>query len=597
MYAILRLLVKALRIAGASFFVLQFVLLDVALGGLSAWVHRTGCLRAAAASIALWGVLLAIARTSRLTRTAVAVFAATLLVLQAFVYRVVHVPFDLQVAEAARHSYAVIRPVLGRMAPAVLGSIVVVGGIELALLTVLRWDMRWSRRSALGATLATTVSVAIAPDARFTALDMRAIHALTVVRHRPPPHVQGAIALPTLHSSRREMPDVLFVLTESIRAADYVPRGPEATAPEAATAAPDRFELEELRAISSYTAVSLSAIITGRSQEGRRDDILDAPNLFDFAHATRADVGYYSAQSRETFETKDVRAAVDHFLTLETLAGHDIDDDSEWVEKPLDRMVIDRFVAELPSRPHPTATVLHLYGTHAPYYFEDAHAKFLPYERAVGWSGLPKLRNAYRNAILEQDQQVARAVREFVAYAGARPWIVVFTSDHGEAFGEHSAIHHGQNLYDEQVQVPGWIAAGNGALEDSEKRALESHRRRFVTHLDLLPTLLDAMGLLDNFSVRAHAERLAGHSLLRPYAPRGAIPVTNCTGMFPCPLNTWGIFAEDHKLVAQAWDAEWRCLDVANVERLVPLSDPACVSMSDASRRLFPTLPNGRPNR
>src|SRR5262249_30572455 len=151
----------------------------------------------------------------------------------------------------------------------------------------------------------------------------------------------------------------------------------------------------------------------------------------------------------------------------------DVDDDSEWVKKPLDRMVIDRFIAELPNRPHPSATVLHLYGTHAPYYFADEGAKFRPFERSVGWSSMPKLRNAYKNAIAEQDKQVARAVRAFTAHAGNRPWFVIFTSDHGESFGEHGAIHHGQNLYDEQVRVPGWIAAGQGALTEKEERALE----------------------------------------------------------------------------------------------------------------------------
>lgn len=100
----------------------------------------------------------------------------------------------------------------------------------------------------------------------------------------------------------------------------------------------------------------------------------------------------------------------------------------------------------------------------------------------------------------------------------------------------------------------------------------------------LLPTMLDALGLLENFSVREHAGRMSGDSLLRPYRPRGPIPVTNCTLMFPCPLNTWGLFADDHKLIAQAWDADWRCLDASGGEHLVSRDD-------------LPLLPNGSPNR
>ena len=53
-----------------------------------------------------------------------AMFAASLLVLQAFVHRFVHVPLDVQVAESARHMFGVIRPVLGRMFPAAAGAMV-----------------------------------------------------------------------------------------------------------------------------------------------------------------------------------------------------------------------------------------------------------------------------------------------------------------------------------------------------------------------------------------------------------------------------------------------------------------------------------------
>jgi hypothetical protein len=584
------------RLVLAAFFVSQFVLLDIALGGARSWLERPGSLRAAFASIAIWTALLVLGRASRLVRGVVAALAATLIVLQVLVYRVVHVPLDLQVAESARHMFGVIRSVLVRMAPGAAVAIAIVLAVEVVLLRSLRG--RSTRRVRLALVLVAIFAVWMGPEPRLATPEVRAAHALVVLRHRrPPPPMAGAIMLPPLHSTRREMPEMLFVLTESVRSADWVASGPEATAPASVEVTPDRFELDELRAISSYTAVSLSALITGRTQEGRREDILEAANLFDFAHAASADVGYYSAQSRETFETKDVRAAVDHFVTLETLAGHDVDDDAEWVVKPLDRMIVDRFVFELAARPRPSVTVLHLYGTHAPYYFEDATARFTPFERAVGWAGMPKLRNAYRNAIVEQDRQIARAIRAFVAHAGERPWLVVFTSDHGESFGEHSAIHHGQNLYDEQVHVPGFIAVGNGALTDDERRALAEHRGRFVTHLDLLPTMLDALGLLDNFSVKGHAERMSGHSLLRPHRPRDPVPVTNCTLMFPCPLNTWGLFGEDHKLVAQVWDAGWRCLGASGGEHDVPMSDPACVKLNEASRRHFPLLPNGAPNR
>src|SRR4029078_9852796 len=125
---------------------------------------------------------------------------------------------------------------------------------------------------------------------------------------------------------------------------------------------------------------------------------------------------------------------------------------------------------------------------------------FTPWERTVTWSSMPALHNAYRNAIFEQDHSVAQVVRWFWGAQGSSPHVVVFTSDHGEAFGEHGAIHHGQNLYDEQIHVPGFIAA-RGLLWAEEARALEGAKGEFVTHFDVLPTILDALGVLDHFAI------------------------------------------------------------------------------------------------
>jgi hypothetical protein len=425
--------------------------------------------------------------------------------------------------------------------------------------------------------------------------ELRAVHALTALRREPARSRVTSVPMPPLHVETAELPAVLLVLTESVRADDY----DLATSSETAEATRGRVDLVQMRAVSSYTAVSVSALLTARSQEGARDAILAAPNLFDFAKAARdtrgrrAHVAYYSAQSEEVFETKDVRTAVDSFVTVETLLGRPLDDDEEIVKQPLDQMIVDRFVADLWKMPKSVVAVLHLIGTHAPYHFGDADARFAPWDRTVAWSRLAPLRNASRNAIVAQDRAIARAVRAFEEHAKGAPWLVVYTSDHGEAFGEHGAIHHGQNLYDEQVHVPAWIT---GSLAT---RALSENAGAFVTHLDVLPTVLDAMGLWDNFAVRGARDKMAGRSLLRPLGRAEPIPVTNCTGMFPCPVNTWGVFHGDRKLVAQTWDGGWTCLAIEPGigEVAASADDSSCARLREASRVTFPRLPNGQPNR
>jgi arylsulfatase A-like enzyme len=60
--------------------------------------------------------------------------------------------------------------------------------------------------------------------------------------------------------------------------------------------------------------------------------------------------------------------------------------------------------------------------------------------------------------------------------------ILIITSDHGEAFGEHGAQTHGTTLYEEELRVPLLIR-----IPSRRARKVE----QLVTLLDLGPTVLD----------------------------------------------------------------------------------------------------------
>jgi arylsulfatase A-like enzyme len=357
-----------------------------------------------------------------------------------------------------------------------------------------------------------------------------------------------------------------------------------------------------MRAIASYTAVSLSAIVTGRTQRGDRDAIANAPTMFELVRAVKAgerspEIAYFSAQASTVFE-RDVKPATDRFVSLETLVGHAVDDEDSVIDEGVDRLLAARFRDELPSLRAPYFAMLHFAGTHAPYFVNDDDAPFRPYSRTVAWSKMDALHRAYQNAIHEQDKSIAACVRAFVSAqeAAGSPWMIVFTSDHGEAFGEHGAIHHGQSLYEEQIHVPAWVAFGGGALGESEARNLFAHETANVTHLDILPTILDAYGVLHAFAMRPYASALRGESLLAPVRDdRAPIAMTNCTAMFPCPLDTWGVLDGDYALEAQAWDDDWRCVRFSTGEESV--RSARCDALRAASTREFPTMPNGRANR
>jgi len=391
----------------------------------------------------------------------------------------------------------------------------------------------------------------------------------------------------------RDPASVLFVITESVRASDYH----AGVAPRVAALLPERVELGRMRAVASYTSLSVAALFTGRAPTDALADRTETPTVFDYARASGLRTAYLGAHLASVFEGREVRGALDVFVTLETLVGRPLDDEEEVLHLGLDRMLAARALADLPRLTGPSFVVLHFAGTHAPYFVDPSDAPFVPYDDAISWQNLPRLHNAYKNAIHGQDALVAACVEAFIDARKGAPWVVVFTSDHGEAFGEHAAIHHGQNLYDEQLRVPAFLAHGAGGLDGAQDTALHAGAARASTHLDLVPTLLDAVGVLDAPALAPHVARLAGRSLLRSHPTLAPLPISNCTSLFPCPLDTWGMLGEDRKLVAQPWDGTWRCTRLdTDAETEAAAEDAQCQALAAAARPYFPRLPNGHPS-
>jgi arylsulfatase A-like enzyme len=85
--------------------------------------------------------------------------------------------------------------------------------------------------------------------------------------------------------------------------------------------------------------------------------------------------------------------------------------------------------------------------------------------------------------------------------------LVVFTADHGESLGEHDYwFSHGQSTYRELLHVP--LIVRFPSLS-AVSPTLRMNRDRIVGHVDLLPTMLDALGLRE---VPGH-----GRSFLGPW--------------------------------------------------------------------------------
>jgi arylsulfatase A-like enzyme/Flp pilus assembly protein TadD len=82
--------------------------------------------------------------------------------------------------------------------------------------------------------------------------------------------------------------------------------------------------------------------------------------------------------------------------------------------------------------------------------------------------------------------------------AGSRPTLVIVTADHGESLGEHGELTHGMFAYEATLRVPLIVAVIRpGQDAPTHGRVIDTP----VRHIDIAPTVLDAIGISPDTSL------------------------------------------------------------------------------------------------
>ncbi|TWU03109.1 sulfatase-like hydrolase/transferase [Neorhodopirellula pilleata] len=166
-----------------------------------------------------------------------------------------------------------------------------------------------------------------------------------------------------------------------------------------------------------------------------------------------------------------------------------------------------------PTRP-PRLAMLYLYGTHAPFWCEEAESLDAPaaddsYPIPFPQSWRRRVWNRYRNAARTLDASIGDLIRQPERTEDAdRPRIVIVTGDHGESFGDDGTIGHGTKLSVDQTRTLA-VIAGSGLPQRQVDQT--------TAHFDLLPTMLSAAGITTSLP-----DQLDGRDLTQttPWAPR-----------------------------------------------------------------------------
>ena len=180
----------------------------------------------------------------------------------------------------------------------------------------------------------------------------------------------------------------------------------------------------------------------------------------------------------------------------------------EWINDPHayyspPTKYLEPLVAESRNLPRPLDVYLRLGHAndpeHGAHKLRDVLPDLSPAERAF-------LHRLYLGEVESVDERVGYLLRALELSGRDADTFVVFTSDHGEGFGEHGSFLHGETLYDELLHVP-LIVAGPGVLAGQQVATP-------VSLVDVMPTLADLLGVdcLESPTGRSLAALLRGET-------------------------------------------------------------------------------------
>jgi arylsulfatase A-like enzyme len=317
--------------------------------------------------------------------------------------------------------------------------------------------------------------------------------------------------LPPPASPAMAGPNLLLVVLDTVRAQSLAPYGGRrVTTPEL-----DRWVREhatlhgQARSTSSFTLATHGSLFTGvlpaqhqaarlRPSAGRLSQEFPtlAERLRERGYQTAAIVSNHTYlhpqfgmdRGFEHFDTRE-GAFVERYLALAQLTGRTL-----WAGHILYRdahSITGSALSWLERRRpgDPFFLMLNYLDAHTPYLVRAPHDKQFEDLRLVSVSGMPPQYNelAYERKLHYLDTQVARLLRAIEQLGLLDDTLIVITSDHGEAFGEHGFHEHCWTLYEEVVKVPLYVKPPGGRRLERDDRPIHS--------ADVTWLVLDELGI------------------------------------------------------------------------------------------------------
>ncbi len=377
---------------------------------------------------------------------------------------------------------------------------------------------------------------------------------------------------------------VVFIVTESVRALSACSRFEAAceTTPFTNRTLPQRMGLTQMRALDSTTALSLAALWLGVEPNTPRDAFHRRPIVWDYAAAAGFDTAYFTSQNLFFANSGTWLEGIPARLRV---SGTEIDPDASYETGADDELLVNHALDKIATMHAPYFAVVHLSNTHFPYRIGDD----APFETNKKYDAREEQLNRYEDSIYRQDAFVAKLASGVRAMTGGQDVGIVFVSDHGEQLKEKGAVGHTGTIFDVEVRVPFWLDAPVSADARATMRTLEE---RPLAQVDVLPTVLDVMGLWREPALAPFRDGFAGESLLLGGSPTRMWTLTNCSPFWTCAFKNWGAMRGSKKILAHQGDRDWQCFDVADDPREEKdLGSNACADLRTYIEAAIPGKP------
>lgn len=254
--------------------------------------------------------------------------------------------------------------------------------------------------------------------------------------------------------------------------------------------------------VSTATLLAFPALLTGVSPVQPPVMLHTFPLFFEYARAAQYHTFLISSQTFQWYNFESFFSTPDiDFLWNKEKSGLPAVNDLGVDERKTLQCLKDH----LSGVKGPFAGVLHLNTDHYPYYTPEAFRK---------WG--PEKIDLYDNTVLYQDH-LLESLFGFLAEKGRdKNTVVVFISDHGEAFREHGFIGHRDYYYIEVLSIPLFVYIPVELQDRFNAAAMRENLDKNVSSLDVIPTLLEVLGMTGGPDIQKLLDQMLGRSLFTP---------------------------------------------------------------------------------